>query len=73
MLKHSRRVLITSDAAYNCLQFKEDDNGVRYVHINTRDVVASAEEALKAVLTRMGPKILPLSELVHPHTFSFAC
>ena len=64
VLKHSARVLVTDDEAYNCIGFKQDADGMRYVHIVAKDVLKAAGKAVRAVFTKLGPKILPFGELV---------
>ncbi|KAG9441515.1 hypothetical protein H6P81_017369 [Aristolochia fimbriata] len=49
------------DKAYNCVQHQQDDQGHAGISLS-KDLTAVAREALKANLTRLGPKVLPISE-----------
>lgn len=46
------------------LQMREDEDGRRGVLMQTRMVKKAAEAATRIALTRIAPRILPISELV---------
>ena len=63
-LVHSVRThLGCEDDAFGCMGNGEDSEGTRGVFLR-RNVIAVAGRALKANLTRLGPLVLPISELV---------
>ena len=51
------------DDAFGCMGNGEDSEGTRGVFLR-RNVIAVAGRALTANLTRLGPLVLPISELV---------
>jgi hypothetical protein len=63
-LMHTERTLITSNAAYNCIKVRQAADGEAGCFLHKDDVLASASESLKLTLTKLAPRILPLSELV---------
>ncbi len=65
-LLYTERTLLTDDAAFQCIKIREDGEGVKGVFLHKNDVISSAAAAIKATLTKLGPLILPLSELVRP-------
>ncbi|KAK9838154.1 hypothetical protein WJX81_004882 [Elliptochloris bilobata] len=63
-LVHSVRThLGCEDDAFGCMGNGEDEEGVRGVFLR-RNVIAVAGRALKANLTRLGPLMLPITELI---------
>ena len=63
-LVHSVRThLGCEDDAFGCMGNGEDSEGTRGVFLR-RNVIAVAGRALTANLTRLGPLVLPISELV---------
>ncbi|KAI8473024.1 MAG: FAE1/Type III polyketide synthase-like protein-domain-containing protein [Monoraphidium minutum] len=61
-LQHVVRTnLAANDAAYNCVIEVEDEDGVRGVRL-AKELMSVAGMALKSNITRLGPKVLPLSE-----------
>ncbi len=72
-LTHSVRThLGAEDDAFGCMGNGEDAEGGRGVFLR-RNVIAVAGRALKANLQRLGPLVLPVSELVRPALPAFAC
>ncbi len=62
-----RTHLGAEDDAFGCMGNGEDAEGGRGVFLR-RNVIAVAGRALKANLQRLGPLVLPVSELVRPAT-----
>jgi len=67
-----RTHLGAEDDAFGCMGNGEDAEGGRGVFLR-RNVIAVAGRALKANLQRLGPLVLPVSELVRPALPAFAC
>lgn len=65
-LRHLERVLEVSDESMECVKLRSDPDqpSKRGVQIDGKHVINIASKALKAVLTSLAPKVLPLSELV---------
>jgi 3-ketoacyl-CoA synthase len=63
-LLHTERTLLTSDEAFNCIKMRDDDEGLQCVFLNKKDVISAAADSIKTTLAKMGPMILPVSELV---------
>ena len=59
------------DDAFGCMGNGEDAEGVRGVFLR-RNVIAVAGRALKANLTRLGPLVLPITELVRAPVWHLA-
>ncbi|CAL8470884.1 g10426 [Coccomyxa elongata] len=59
----TERVLLTSDAAYNSIKVREDGEGQTGIFLAKEDLLAAAGESIKATLTKIAPRILPLAEL----------
>eukprot|EP00884_Botryococcus_braunii_P014064 jgi/Botrbrau1/22659/Bobra.0132s0005.1 len=53
-----------NDEFHNCIKMREDEEGRRGVLMQTRMVKKAAEAASRTALTRIAPRILPVSELV---------
>uniref|UniRef100_A0A383VE34 3-ketoacyl-CoA synthase n=1 Tax=Tetradesmus obliquus TaxID=3088 RepID=A0A383VE34_TETOB len=60
-LKHLVRTTVSSDEAFGCVYQMEDDKGIRGVRLG-KELMSVAGAALKINMTRLGPKVLPLSE-----------
>lgn len=60
-LEHVVRTLVSSDEAFQCVYQMEDDKGIRGVRLG-KELMSVAAAALKVNLTRLGPKVLPLTE-----------
>jgi 3-ketoacyl-CoA synthase len=56
-----RTTLASNDDAFNCVMEMEDSQGHRGVKLS-KDLMKIAGVALKANITSLGPKILPISE-----------
>lgn len=70
-LVHTVRVhLGCEDDAFGCMGNGEDSEGIKGVFLR-RNVVSVAGRALKVNLQRLGPLVLPISEMVRaqPHHF----
>eukprot|EP00884_Botryococcus_braunii_P002851 jgi/Botrbrau1/12567/Bobra.0169s0102.1 len=65
-LRHLERVLEVSDESLECVRLRSDPDQLskKGVQIDGKHVISTASKALKAVLTRIAPKVLPVSELV---------
>lgn len=59
----TERVLLTSDAAHNSIKVREDGEGQTGIFLAKEDLLAAAGESIKATLTKIAPRILPLAEL----------
>eukprot|EP00878_Enallax_costatus_P003354 GHUV01003563.1.p1 GENE.GHUV01003563.1~~GHUV01003563.1.p1 ORF type:complete len:536 (+),score=169.57 GHUV01003563.1:329-1936(+) len=60
-LQHVVRTTISTDEAFQCVYQMEDDKGIRGVRLG-KELMSVAASALKLNLTRLGPKVLPLTE-----------
>ena len=61
---HTKCTLLSNDAAFNCVKVRDAADGETGVFLQKNDVLASASQSIKLTLTKLGPLILPLSELV---------
>ena len=59
----TERVLLTSDAAFNSVKIREDGKGQTGIFLAKEDVLAAAGASIKATLTKIAPRILPLAEM----------
>lgn len=57
-------VLSSSQTFTRWLQMEEDENGKPGVLMQTKLVKKAAEAATRTAMTRLGPRVLPMSELV---------
>ena len=65
-LEHTVRVhLGCEDDAFGCMGNGEDSEGIKGVFLR-RNVVNVAGRALKVNLQRLGPLVLPITEMVRP-------
>lgn len=60
-LQHVVRTLVSTDEAFQCVYQMEDDKGIRGVRLG-KELMSVAASGLKLNLTRLGPKVLPLTE-----------
>ena len=60
-LEHLVRTTLTDDEAFNCIRQTEDDDQKTGVRL-TKELIGVAGRAMRVNLTKLGPKVLPLSE-----------
>ena len=72
-LEHTVRVhLGCEDDAFGCMGNGEDSEGIKGVFLR-RNVVNVAGRALKVNLQRLGPLVLPITEMVRPCLRASSC
>ncbi|EIE20271.1 thiolase-like protein [Coccomyxa subellipsoidea C-169] len=62
-LMHTERTLLATDKAFNSIKVRQASDGETGVFLHKEDLLAAAGKTIKLTLTKLAPRILPLSEL----------